>query len=265
MTLEIEVCCFSLVRKVFSEYQEWSVLEQPWHFATPGIQLAQLKDSSSTASSSTSPLHCGSSSYASVTKRPPPSSTSVQSTSPMASSPDYDRKFNLILQGIDECPPGTDLKTRLSQDVEKVSRALSSLVSSIDSTSIRDLLRLGKYDSSHTRPRPLLIKMVRATDVSAVLQNKSSLPRSIFIRPDLSKEARSRHKTLMSERKHLIDSGTVRTDIQIRQGSIYVRNLLHGSLDPTDNSKFLRSTASSLALPATSHSSPLPPSSPVSA
>ena len=89
----------------------------------------------------------------------------------MASSPDYDRKFNLILQGIDECPPGTDLKTRLSQDVEKVSRALSSLVSSIDSTSIRDLFRLGKYDSSHTRPRPLLIKMVRATYVYAVLQN----------------------------------------------------------------------------------------------
>lgn len=126
-----------------------------------------------------------------------------EKTPPSRNSPshsDPERKYNLIVQGIVEYPHGPDVQERKLHDLEKASETISSVLSSVDSSSIRDVYRLGKYIPNHERPRPLLVKLIRATDVSVILSKKSSLPRHIFIRPDMTKEERARHKTLMQER-----------------------------------------------------------------
>lgn len=186
----------------------------------------------------------GTTSYASVTRGPQPSGStnSAESASSKAfsSSPDTERKFNLIIQGIDECPRGTRIIARQSQDLEKISETLSSVVGSIDSSSIRDLYRIGKYDPNSNRPRPVLAKLIRATDVSAILSKKTTLPSHVFVRPDRTKEERLRYQSLMKERWILIQAGVERRDIKIRTDSIYVNNVLHGKLDSSNN--YVKST-----------------------
>lgn len=61
------------------------------------------------------------------------------------------------------------------RDLERVSDTLSSVVDSISTSSIKDTHRLGKYTATMNRPRPLLVKLLRASDVCAVLANKSQL------------------------------------------------------------------------------------------
>lgn len=188
-------------------------------------------------------------SYASAVNGPSPSQLS-QSRSPVptlkdlfpSSNPDTERKFNLIISGIEESQQGVDRHTRQSHDLEEVSATLSSLVSSISSDSIKDLFRLGKFDVNHKRPRYILVKMIRASDVPAVLSKKSSLAHPIFIRRDLPREVRSRHSTLMKERRLLIESGIDRSVIKVQKHSITVKDVLYGELDLNNNSKFQKST-----------------------
>lgn len=84
-----------------------------------------------------------------------------------------DRKFNLIVSGIEECAYGTTRRDRLSQDNEKLSSLLTSLLPNFSDQSVRDCSRLGRYSSDRTRP--LLVVLNRSCDVTTVLSNKSSL------------------------------------------------------------------------------------------
>ena len=63
---------------------------------------------------------------------------------------------------------------------------------------------------------------------------KSSLVHSIYIRPDMTREARISLSILMKERWKLIKSGGDRKDIKVRGSRIYLNMQLHGKLD-TEN------------------------------
>ena len=109
-----------------------------------------------------------------------------------------------------------------------ISPALSPLDSSIQSQSIKDCFRLGKFSSGASRPRPILIKFVRVADVASILAKRKNLSHPFSIKPDMSPDQRLQESVLMRERWSLIQSGTSRNHIRIRGNSMYVRGKLHG-------------------------------------
>ena len=63
-----------------------------------------------------------------------------------------DRKFNLVVYGAKECVEGTNRHERLSHDVEVSTNIFHPLAPGISVHSIRDCIRLGKYNSVCCRP-----------------------------------------------------------------------------------------------------------------
>ena len=160
-----------------------------------------------------------------------------------------DRKFNLVVFGISECPPGTAQCTRFAHDLNEVVNILSLVDDSIQSHSVKDLRRLGEYKGKNGKPRAVLVKMIRAADASCILSKKQSVPSPFSVKQDIPWEERQRRKTLMNERWTLIQTGVLRSDIRVRKHSILVENKVYGSLDPTLSYQFVKSCdpASSLA------------------
>ena len=134
-----------------------------------------------------------------------------------------DRKFNVIIFGLKECPKGTPRPDRYKSDLNESISIMTKVNTDINPHSIRDCLRLGKYNTQAKRPRPLLIKLNRVVDASNLLYNKDRTPVGITIKPDLSCEDRQSESLLLSERWALIQSGVDRKDIKIRSSSIYVK------------------------------------------
>jgi len=61
--------------------------------------------------------------------------------------------------------------------------AIAPIDSTLQSNEIKDCFRLGKFNSSNTRPRPLMVKFLKATDISSILSNIKLLKPPIFIKP----------------------------------------------------------------------------------
>ena len=78
---------------------------------------------------------------------------------------------------------------------------LSTIDSDIQHQSIKDCYRLGKFSLQGTRPRPILIKLIRISNVSKILSKKGLLSRPHSIKPDMSREQR-----LFNERKMGLDT-----------------------------------------------------------
>ena len=117
---------------------------------------------------------------------------------------------------------------------------LSGVDNAIQSQSIKDVYRLGKFKPDPKRSRPILVKFIRAADASSILSKKGSLSRPLVIKPDLSPEERLRDSVLLKERWSLIQSGTPRGDIKIRDSRLYVKKRLYGHFD---KSKFQYSSS----------------------
>ena len=115
-----------------------------------------------------------------------------------------DRKYNIVLFGIDECSVGTSRHERLESDFNNVTEVVSGIDESIKKHSIKDCFRLGKFNRASRRPRPILVKFVRTADVSSILYKKVSLSHPFSIKPDLSPEERLREAALLKERWNLI-------------------------------------------------------------
>ena len=154
----------------------------------------------------------------------------------------HDSKYNVVLYGVEECRSGMSRSTRLESDLTSVVRVFSTLDSSIQSQSVRDCHRLGKFSPGASRPRPILVKFIRAADVSRIFSKRGSLSSPFFIKPDRSCSERVQASILMRERWHLIQSGLDRKNIRIRGDSLYVNRKLHGRVS---NSKFELSSAGS--------------------
>ena len=114
-----------------------------------------------------------------------------------ASNPD--KKFNVVLYGMDECPSGMFKSARLEADLNKVVQVFASVDSSIQSPSIKDCFRLGKFSSSQSRPRPVLVKFVRIADVTTILSKKRMVPHPFKIKPDMTREQRVCESVLLKE------------------------------------------------------------------
>ena len=138
-----------------------------------------------------------------------------------------DKKYNIVLYGVDECGPGMTKTSRQESDLTTVATVLSSVDSSIESWSIRDCFRLGKF-SKGARPRPLLVKFVRVSDVNKILSKARLIPKPYVLKPDMSLAQRIRDSVILKERWKLIQSGIERKNIKIKNDCLYVNNQLHG-------------------------------------
>ena len=156
-------------------------------------------------------------------------------TKPVSRQYHQDSKFN----GVQECPSDMSKSARFESDLSASVNVLSPLNSSIQSQSIKDCFRLGKFSSDAPRPRPILIKFVRVADVTSILSKRKNLSHPYSIKPDLSPDQRLQESILMKERWSLIQSGVSRSHIRIRGNSIYIHTKLHGKVL---NHKFERDT-----------------------
>ena len=119
-----------------------------------------------------------------------------------------DRKFNVVVYGIKENPTGTPRSARTKSDIDCCVHILKEANNDITEQSIRYCFRLGKFDSTRTKPRPLLVKLSRAFDVNTILYNRSKIPEGTQVKPDMSKEEKLREQLLLKEHWSLISSGT---------------------------------------------------------
>lgn len=165
----------------------------------------------------------------------PSSSANVpphQPLAPIASSSRHDsgRKFNIVLFGLEECSKGTNKIDREKADLNSVTEVLTDLENTIQPHSIRDTIRLGKYNPSG-RSRPLLVTLNRSSDVNAILLKRSKLKSPFVIKPDLPREARATESHLLKVRWSLMQKNVSKSDIKIRGNKIYVKGRLHGQAD----------------------------------
>ena len=154
-------------------------------------------------------------------------------SSPHNSIPHKERKFNLIVLGVQECPKGTPRYRRLESDEQAITTHIKGSIPSFSSLSIRDCYRLGRNSEFSTRSRPILISLDRVSLVQQVLFKRSSLStNSIRIKPDLSQEERRIASVVLSERRSLIDSGSIvdKTAIKVRGPRLFVGRRLHGEV-----------------------------------
>ena len=119
-----------------------------------------------------------------------------------------DRKFNVAVYDIKESPTGTPRSSCTKSDIDSCVNILNKANGNISDLSIRDCLRLEKFNSSRTKPRPLLVKVSHGFDVATVLSNRSKIPEGILFKPDMNKEEKLREQVLLKERWSLICSGT---------------------------------------------------------
>lgn len=157
---------------------------------------------------------------------------STRNSSPVIDSSQQLRKFNIVVSGIDESPAGTPRTARLSQNLQQVSTILSQLDTSLPDNSIRDCIRLGKFNPD--KKRPVLVTLNRVCDVAAVLSNKHKLSTSnpgVNIRPDLSPNQRKVRSLLLKERFRLIQSGSAtRSSVRMNQDSLFIDGNKYGSV-----------------------------------
>lgn len=128
-----------------------------------------------------------------------------------------ERRFNIILFGVDESPAETSMVLRINSDLEKCSSVLAQVDRSIGMASIRDHFRLGKFNRTSARPRPNLIKRTRTSEVVSLLSKKDTLQR---IKPDKPLLERRRDAALFKERRNLLQSGGDKKNVRIRGDTI---------------------------------------------
>ena len=152
-----------------------------------------------------------------------------------------DRKSNIVVFGVEECPQNTLRSARIVRDTKEVSKIFGSIDVHVEPNQILDCFRLGKFKSQQTRPRPILVKLHHAIDAATILANRSSLAPPIFIKPDLSPTERAIESILLKERWSLIQNGHSRKSIKLnsQRSCIYLNNQLYGKVI---NSQFQRST-----------------------
>ena len=87
------------------------------------------------------------------------------------------RKFNVVVHGVKEAPQATPRYQRHKSDLNESLSILSIMNNEINPQSVRDCFRLGKFRTQSTRPRPILVKLNRAVDVTTVLSNRAQTPK----------------------------------------------------------------------------------------
>ena len=110
----------------------------------------------------------------------------AHNTTPTDKVSQVDRKSNIVVFRIKECPKGTSKLDRFKQDIDSVADLLHTVDPDFHKQSKQDSFRLGKFKANATRPRSILVKFHRQLDAISILSNKTSLPNGIITRQMLA-------------------------------------------------------------------------------
>uniref|UniRef100_A0A1X7TUC5 PHD-type domain-containing protein n=1 Tax=Amphimedon queenslandica TaxID=400682 RepID=A0A1X7TUC5_AMPQE len=190
--------------------------------------LSSVNQSSSTP---TSPSDTSASSQISTPggSNSPPFS-SVQRTH-VSRSVTIPRKYNVLFFGIAEQATGLSRSVRIQSDYRHVNDLLCGMQEDSGHVcQVRDNVRVGKFNPSSDRPRPILVTLGSTADVSFILSKKHLLSSPVSVHRDLSPSQRLEHSILSQERKKLVDSNVDATLIRTRNSGLYVRDRLVGKV-----------------------------------
>ena len=158
-----------------------------------------------------------------------------------SNSSHVDKRFNIVIYGLNECPKGSPRHIRIIKDTELACKAIKSICPDMSDFAVCDCLRIGRY--SEERTRPLVVKFTRSCDVATVFANRYKIPKSespnISIKPFMSRAERNQESTLLKERRALIESGVDRKTIKIRGNSIFINKIKVGSANETNFTRHL--------------------------
>ena len=149
----------------------------------------------------------------------------------LSDQPCTERRFNLVLYGVQESPQGTNFYDRADKDFENAVAILHNIHSSISNLRIRGCFRIGKY--SPKRTRPLLVVFIQAEYVRLILQRLSpdALPSGIAIKPHMSATEMKVESILLRERwKLYTQSGVDKRQIKIRGRKLFIDSRLVGEV-----------------------------------
>ena len=100
-----------------------------------------------------------------------------------------DRKFNIVVFGVEEPPSEMSRIDRQKHNLGKILNTISSIDSSFTAASFKDFHRLGKFRQNASKPQPVLVKFLRMFDATLVLSSRASIKSSqISIKPDLTNQ-----------------------------------------------------------------------------
>ena len=180
-------CCF----RTEKEKQVQTLLSTVESLKT---ELSTLKAASAITSSlsslndapeaSTANMSLSEPSYSAVTKSSTSPMPAASSDLPTSREADHAKKLNVVLYSVQECPSGMSRSAQQDSDLSSVVSALSSIDPTIQSLSISDCFRLGKFSQS-SRPRPILIRFIRVADANRILTKRSNLSHPFSLKPDL--------------------------------------------------------------------------------
>ena len=153
---------------------------------------------------------------------------SIRKSSSLTKSLPFNSNFNIIVHGIHERPQGTPCHIRLKDDSEDINSVLQNLnLNSQTQPCVRDCRRIGKYDVSKPRPRPIIVTLNSTIEVSSILARRRFVTPPVTSKADLTPAERKTESVLLRERHKLIEDGR---SIKMYNSSLYLNGKLRGSV-----------------------------------
>jgi len=131
-------------------------------------------------------------------------------------------KFRVRLSGLPE--PNSDLKFMDRQKEEQAAILNIMKFINLENVPISDSFRIGKYKAENKQPRKILITFSSVWDRRKVVSNAHLLKdykHQIYISPELTVADKAIEKTLMQKRWELIQSGTDKKLLKIKNLKLY--------------------------------------------
>ena len=135
-------------------------------------------------------------------------------------------KYRIRITGVPEAPSDVKFSERQNTERESVINLLNFI--NVKNCSMTDCFRLGKFNPENKHPRTLLVTFSSVWDRSKILQSCSLLKNykyTVFVSPELSSKDKIVHKAILKKRWQLIQSGTDRNQLKIRNLKLFKDNV----------------------------------------
>ena len=131
-------------------------------------------------------------------------------------------KFQIKISNIVELTSEASKFSRIEREIDYIKTIFCHL--GVDSATISDHHRLGKFSTDRSRPRDILITLTSVWDVKKILASAHKLKTfkdKIFVSAGLSFDEQKLFKAILQKRYNLINGGAARQSIKIRSLKLY--------------------------------------------
>jgi len=135
---------------------------------------------------------------------------------------DNELKYKLRFSGIRECTTTKFHSERKNNDLNKIVEILNFM--GINNNGIRDIQRLGKFNSAHKSPRKILVTFTTVWQAYQVMREAYKLKEytfKVFVAPALSREDAENENKLLKRRRELIEEGVDAKLLKVKNLKLY--------------------------------------------